>query len=343
MFDFFGVLKDNQPEKKVEVEKAIPPILDSSTKPLFKRYDKNPIIVPDPAFSWRARATYNPAVIFEDGKVHILYRAQGNDGVSTFGYANSKDGFIIDEHLDYPVYTPREEFEKAKKPGWNSGCEDPRITKIGDRFYVTYTAYDGVSPPRVAMTSIKVIDFLSQNWIWETPKLISPPGVDDKDSCIIKNKTGDGFIAFHRLGDVIWIDFLRDLNFPTRKYLTGGIIAQARKDKWDNVKIGIAAPPIETEKGWLLFYHAVSDPGFKYKMGAMLLDYDNPRTVLARTDSPLLEPEEQYETTGQVANVVFGCGTVVIDGLVYMYYGGADSVVCVATLPLASVLNTLSH
>jgi predicted GH43/DUF377 family glycosyl hydrolase len=342
MFDFFGVLKDDSLEKNAQTEKKVEYNVSFSESATFIRNPKNPIISPDPAFPWRSRATYNPAVIYEDGKVHILYRAQAEDGVSTFGYATSTDGLTISESLDYPVYTPREEFEKAKKPGWNSGCEDPRITKIDDRFYVTYTAYDGVNPPRVAMTSINVSDFLSKNWNWETPKLISPPGVDDKDSCVVKNKIGGGFIAFHRLGDVIWIDFLRDLNFPTRKYLTGGIIAQARPDKWDNVKVGIASPPIETERGWLLFYHAVSDPGFKYKLGAMLLDYDNPRNVLSRTDYPLLEPKEQYEISGQVPNVVFGCGAIVLNGIIYMYYGGADSVVCVATMPLSSIMTALS-
>ena len=307
----------------------------------FTRFEGNPIITPTLELEWQALATYNPTAIFEDGKVHIIYRGQATSGVSYFGYASSKDGFHIDENLDYPIYVPRENFEKNTKPTGNSGCEDPRITKIGERFYMTYTAYDGTNPPRVALTSISVQDFLSKNWNWEIPKLISPPGVDDKDACIIKKGTGDGYIAFHRLGNVIWLDFLRDLDFPERKYLTGGIMAQARPDKWDNIKIGIAGPPIETEHGWILLYHAVCNPGFVYKIGAMLLDYEDPRKVLARTEEPLLEPEKDYELNGLVPNVVFACGSVVMNGVIYMYYGGADSVVGVATMPLNSLLDVL--
>jgi beta-1,2-mannobiose phosphorylase / 1,2-beta-oligomannan phosphorylase len=308
----------------------------------FARFEGNPIISPLVDLDWQKKGTFNPAAIYEDGKIHIVYRAQGDDGTSVFGYATSKDGFHIDENLDYPIYTPRESFEKKTKDKGNSGCEDPRITKINDRLYMTYTAYDGTNPPRTALTSIALSDFLKRNWSWDKPKLISPPGADDKDACIVKRVKGDGFVAFHRLGDVIWLDFLRDLDFPEKKYLTGGIIAQARKDKWDNVKIGIAAPPIETEQGWILLYHAVSDPGFVYKVGAMLLDYADPRQILARTDDPLLEPEKPYETQGQVPNVVFPCGCVVIDKTIYLYYGGADTVTCVATMPLKTLSEVLT-
>jgi beta-1,2-mannobiose phosphorylase / 1,2-beta-oligomannan phosphorylase len=307
----------------------------------FKRFEGNPILAPVPEISWKSMAVYNPAAIFEDGRVHILYRAQGKDGTSVIGYAQSRDGINIDEDLDDPIYTPREDFEKKPHEIGNSGCEDPRITKIGDRFYMTYTAYDGVNPPRIAMTSIAASDFLKKDWNWDRPRLISPPGVDDKDSCIIQMSKNGRLVAFHRLGDVIWLDFLKDLEFPEEKFLTGGVIAQAREDKWDNVKVGIASPPIETDAGLLLLYHAVCDPGFSYKVGAMLLDLDDPRKIISRTDAPLFEPEEPYEKEGQIPNVVFPCGSVVIEGVVYIYYGGADSVVGVATMPLENILNSL--
>lgn len=307
----------------------------------FVRYEGNPLIKPAMELEWQRLGTFNPAAVYLDGKVHIVYRGQAANGVSVFGYAKSSDGIHIEEHLHAPIYVPREPFEKKAHGEGNSGCEDPRITVIGDKLYMTYTAYDGVNPPRVALTTISVSDFLKKNWNWEKPQLISPPGVDDKDACIVKKVKGDGYIAFHRLGDVIWLDFLRDLEFPEKKYLSGGIMAQARNGKWDNVKVGIAAPPIETEHGWVLLYHGVSDPGSVYKVGAMLLDYDDPRTILARTDEPLLEPVEPYELRGQVPNVVFPCGAVVINGIIYLYYGGADSVVGVATMPLQSLLDLL--
>lgn len=317
------------------------PIIESANFKKFTRFDGNPIITPLTDLNWQKKGTYNPAAIYENGMFHIIYRAQSDDNTSVFGYATSKDGFHIDENVNTPIYTPRENFESKTKPSGNSGCEDPRITKIDDRFYLTYTAYDGTNPPRVAFSSISVSDFLSRNWNWDKPKLISPPGVDDKDACIIKRIRGDGYIAFHRLGDTIWMDFLRDLNFPERKYLTGGIIAQARKDKWDNTKIGIAGPPIETEYGWILIYHAVCGPEFAYKIGAMLLDYNDPRYILGRTEDPLLSPEKPYEVQGQIPNVVFSCGSVVKDGVVYLYYGGADTVTCVATMPLKTLTTIL--
>ncbi len=307
----------------------------------FNRYEENPIIVPAVELAWQQNGTFNPAAIYEDGKVHIIYRAQASDGTSVFGYANSRDGLHIDENLNSPIYVPREKFEIKSAPNGNSGCEDPRISKIGDRFYMTYTAYDGVNPPRVALTSISVSDFLKKNWNWEKPKLISAPGVDDKDACIVKKVVGEGYVAFHRLGSVIWLDFLRDLEFPEKKYLTGGIIAQARPNKWDNLKIGLGAPPIETEKGWILLYHGVSSPGNVYKVGAMLLDYNDPRKVLARTDEPILEPEKTYELQGVIPNVVFPCGAVVIDNIIYLYYGGGDYVIGVATMSQDALIDTL--
>ncbi len=308
-----------------------PPAAPDIDSKKFVRFEGNPILKPIPEFDWEKQGTFNPAVIYEAGKFHILFRAQAADGTSTVGYASSTDGFHIDERLSTPIYVPREGFEMRTHPG-NSGCEDPRLTKIDDRLYMTYTAYDGTNPPRVALTSIALHDFLQQQWNWELPKLVSPPGVDDKDACIVKKVRGEGYVAFHRLGDAMWLDFLRDLDFPEKKYLTGGIIAQARKDKWDNVKVGIAAPPLETNEGWLLLYHGVSQPGFVYKIGAMLLDYDDPRKILGRTDEPIFEPSAQYETEGIVPNVVFPCGAAIKDGVIYMYYGGADTVLCVATM-----------
>lgn len=315
--------------------------LTSSPTNVFERYGRNPIIISSDRYSFRKLAVLSPTAILLEGKIYILYRAQGEDRVSTIGMAVSGDGLNIHENLDEPVYVPREPFEMCTKSGWNSGCEDPRLTLLGNRLYLVYTAYDGTAPPRVAMSSIFVSDFLKRNWNWEKPRLISPPGVDDKDACIIKNR-GDGYIAFHRLGNAMWIDFLKDLSFPDIKFLTGGIIAQARENMWDNVKVGLAGPPLETEKGWLLFYHAVSNPGFEYKIGAMLLEHYNPRKILGRTSYPLLEPREIYEREGQVPNSVFSCGAVIKDGIVYLYYSGADTVIGVATMRLSDLLEVLN-
>jgi predicted GH43/DUF377 family glycosyl hydrolase len=307
----------------------------------FVRFEGNPILEPIIEFDWQAQGVFNPASVYENGIVHIIYRAQALDGTSYMGYASSKDGFHIDENLDYPIYIPRKDFEMKPHGQGNSGCEDPRITRIGDRYYVTYTAFNGISAPRVAMSSIKVSDFLAKNWIWDEPKLISLAGVDDKDACIVEGKKPGTYLAFHRLGDSIWLDITDNIEFNETLCLAGEILAQPRRDKWDNVKLGIAGPPLETDKGWLLIYHGVSEPGFYYKLGAMLLDYDNPMKILARTDYPIFEPETPYEKVGVVNNVVFPCGAVVINGIIYMYYGGADQVIGVATMPLNNLVNLL--
>src|SRR3989344_4724050 len=100
-----------------------------------------------------------------------LYRALSGDNTSTIGYASSIDGVRINERLSEPIYVPREDFESKKIEGGNSGCEDPRLTKIGNNLYMCYTAFDGIGPPRVAVTSIGEKDFLSRRWKWKKPRL----------------------------------------------------------------------------------------------------------------------------------------------------------------------------
>lgn len=327
----------NQPEHPFQKEN-----IESNKENQFTRYEGNPIIIPTLELEWQARCVFNPAAIYLDGKFHILYRAQSMNGTSMVGYATSSDGFHIDENLDYPIYMPREPFELKTHEVGNSGCEDPRVSQIGDHLYMLYTAYDGTNPPRVAMTSMSIDDFRARKWDnWSLPQLISLEGVDDKDACIVEGKIPGTYLAFHRLHSAIWLEVTHSLDFHEGNYITGDILAQARPDKWDNVKLGISGPPLETELGWLLLYHGVSNPGNVYKVGAMLLDYQDPYKILGRTEGPVFEPETEYEKVGEIPNVVFPCGAVIKDEVVYMYYGGADKVVGVATMPLNKLLGLL--
>ncbi len=306
----------------------------------FKRYQQNPIISPRPEFTWEAKATFNPAAIYEGGKFHIVYRAMSIDDTSVFGYASSRDGLHIDERLRVPIYVPRADFEKKSHPG-NSGCEDPRITKLGDLFYLFYTAYDG-RMPRVAFSTIKVDDFLSHRWNWAAPRVITPPGVDDKDSCLLPKKIKGQYVIFHRADNCICIDMADDLDFHENKWLIhSSCLIKPRADYWDNRKFGIAAPPIETPQGWLMLYHRVAVPGDVYKVEAALLDLNDPTRVIAKTDATLLEPEMDYEKIGQVSNVVFPCGAVLLNEEVYLYYGGGDRVIGVAKMGLKDILKRL--
>ena len=309
----------------------------------FKRSYKNPIITPNKKHFWESKATFNPAAIRIRNTTHILYRAFSDDNISCIGYASTKDGINIDERLPEPIYFPREDFESKKITGGNSGCEDPRLTKIGKNIYMCYTAFDGIGPPRVAITSIKEGDFLKKKWKWTKPILITPAGLDDKDTCIFPEKIKGQYFFLHRVGNEICGDYLKSLNFEVNTLKRCIRIIGPRINSWDSLKVGISAPPLKTKNGWLLLYHGVSKSHNTYRIGAVLLDLNDPAIVLSRTTDHIFEPEEPYEKAGIVNNVVFPCGMILQDGLLYIYYGGADTVIGVATIKLDVVLKALTR
>lgn len=322
----------------------------------LKKPAHNPILSPKSEHAWEAFNTFNPAAVDAGGKVHLLYRAQGYDYISVIGYAASVDGYHISERHAEPVYEPSEQFEYTgvSKPrhisrryvsgGGYGGCEDPRLTLIGERLYMTYVAFDGFNPPRVALTSILLDDFLHHRFLWERPVLISPPGAVDKNAVIFPEKVNGKYVIMHRIYPDILIDFVDTLAFDGTWWLKGEHHIKPRRDKWDSKKIGAGAPPIKTAAGWLLIYQSVGyqDPS-KYKIGAMLLDLADPTKVLHRSDAPILEPDEQYENEGFKSGVTYPCGAVVKDGTLFVYYGGADSYVCVATTNLKEFLTELQY
>jgi len=315
-------------------------ILMSGLKSVFKRYGRNPIISPDRRFEWRSLATFNPAAIELEGSIYILFRALSHDKTSTIGLAVTDDGFTVKEILDEPVYVPREPFEMKLTPG-HSGCEDPRVVRIGDRLYMYYTAYDNVNPPRVAVTSISVDDFLDRNWRWSRPRIISPPGIDDKDACILPEPVDGRYFFIHRAGGVdIVYDYVDSPDVIDPSTLVSSVLLAPRVGMWDGKKVGLAAPPIKTERGWLMFYHGVSHDNF-YHVGAALLDLRQPERVIARTTTTLLSPEASYEREGYVRNVVFPCGAVARGDRIFLYYGAADTYVCVATATLSEIFAEL--
>jgi predicted GH43/DUF377 family glycosyl hydrolase len=186
-----------------------------------------------------------------------------------------------------------------------------------------------------------VTDFLSGNWRWEKPVLLSPPDFSDKDALLFPEKVGDNYMFIHRVGNNVNYAFVSSLDFEKETFLEEYHWIKPRPGFWDSKKIGAAAPPIKTEKGWLLLYHGLSDDEV-YRVGALLLDKDDPTKVLGRTDHFIFEPEKDYEKYGQVKNVVFPCGVVLIEDEVYIYYGGADSVCALATVKLNDLLSLFS-
>jgi len=315
-------------------------IIHSGTEQVFERYSHNPIIRPNEKHDWEAFATFNPAAIELEGRIYILYRALSRDKTSHIGLAVTEDGLRITERLDEPIYSPRESFEMKMTPG-HSGCEDPRVVRVGDRLYMFYTAYDNVNPPKVALTSISIKDFLNRNWRWERPKIISPPDLDDKDSCIIPEKINGKYMFIHRAGGInIVYDYVDSLEDIDPNKLLSFKLLRPRAGMWDGKKVGLATPPNKTSKGWLVFYHGVSHDNV-YRVGAILLDLKNPENIIARTSRALLEPSTIYEKEGYTRNVVFPCGAALRNDSVYLYYGAADYSVCVAKASLKKILSTL--
>ena len=329
----------------------------------LRRYEGNPIISPNPRNAWESLVTTNPGAWYDEEKkqVLLLYRAAGKDVGHTihFGLAVSKDGFHFKRTSRKPVFSP-------SKDGFDAGCvEDPRIVKIGDYYYITYACRQG-KPGQYWLPMEKnkhrgeprPPDFphsLRTNWTATGLALtkdfktfiragrLTDPMVDDRDVILFPEKVNGRYVMIHRpmqwIGEkygtdkpAMWISYSDDLlNFRKSELLAKG------KAEWECNKIGGNNPPIKTKHGWLLIYHGVG-PDWHYRLGAMLLDLNNPSRVLHRTPDWILQPEEDYETKGLYNGVVFPCGNVVIGDTFFVYYGGADKYVGVATCSLKKLV-----
>jgi predicted GH43/DUF377 family glycosyl hydrolase len=304
------------------------------------RSPSNPILTPQ-GDGFEKIAAFNAAAIDINGTAYLLYRAMDGGHTSSVGLAISKDGIHIDERLAKPCYVPRADFElKHGSADGNSGCEDPRIVQMGDTLYMTYTAYDGVKAPRGALTSISVKDFLARDFDkWAMPVHVTPDQVDDKDVGLLPEAVKGQYLLYHRVSGRVCADLMPDLTFkkPVSRCIE---IMGPREGMWDALKVGIAGPPIKVKNGWLLIYHGVSHRSH-YRLGAALLDPAG-TTILARTADPIFEPVDAYEKGGEVGNVVFSCGQIVRGDTLYVYYGGGDKVLGVATGSVSHILSALS-
>lgn len=320
------------------------------------RFHSNPILEPREENHWEAMATFNPAALALDDRIYLLYRAQGHNGHSVLGYAASSDGITIDERLEEPIYDPVQTYETPKATptgiirypylsgGGTGGCEDPRITRIDDRLYLIYTAFNGMQPPGVALTSIAVEDFLAKRFNWKKPRLISRYGYIQKNWVIFPEKIDGKIAILHNVTPRIMIELVDKIEAETLVIDSCPPRQSDNAHRWDNIVRGAGAPPMRTEHGWLVLYHAMDsrDPN-KYKVGAMLLDIDHPEVVLARSPEPILEPEEHYENHGLKWGVVFVCGAVIKDKTLFVYYGASDKTVAVATAPIEQFLRDLTE
>ena len=289
----------------------------------MRRFEGNPILTPVVNHAWESRVVFNPAAVYLDKRVHILYRAIGEDGVSRLGYASSSDGYHIDERLPHPVFEPALPVEK-------NGCEDPRLTEMEDRCIMTYTAYGDIY--QIGLTTISSENMQNKKWDWEE-RVFPFPNIRNKNAVIFPRRVNDRYLMCHRLDPDIYIAYSDDL----RTWEDTILLMRPRSGFWDCVKIGAAGPPIELDEGWLLVYHGVDDK-MTYRLGVTILDKENPERVVYRSKIPILEPTEDYERFGFVPNVVFSCGTILLDGQLLIYFGCADTVVGVATFDLDEII-----
>lgn len=331
---------------------------------LLKKSLHNPILRPGNN-PWTAEAVMNPAAVVINGRTHLIYRAIGMDGVSRLGYASSADGVTFDHILQYPAYMARNphnlahhlrRYSPVMYPSGGSwgGCEDPRMVVIDGRIYVTFNMFENWKL-RVAVIMMDVEDFIANKfYAWEGPIILSHSD-RDKNWVIFPEKIWGRFAVLHSIiGEdahhvrIEYVDDFADLS--KRKFKSPD--PQTVSDKqiaWHVHTRSAGPPPVRTDRGWLVFYHANdATEGHKYKLGALLLDLVDPTKILHRAISPVLSPDEYYENDGK-PGIVYACGAVVrpstslgtSEPTLFIYYGGADKVVCVATAPLGPFLDGL--
>jgi len=302
---------------------------------LFRRHPNNPILsVKD--WPYAANSVFNAAAAQVDGKILLLVRVEDFRGISHFTVARSDDG-VSGWDID-PAPTLLADPDRHPEELW--GIEDPRITWLGElgQWAVAYTAYSK-GGPLVSLATTK--DFKT----FERLGSVMPP--EDKDAALFPKRFADRWAMLHRpvassayISANIWLSFSPDL----KHWGDHQEIIYAREGSWwDANKIGLSAPPIETSEGWLVLYHGVraTASGSIYRLGLVLLDLEDPRRVIRRTDGWIFGPKATYEREGDVDDVVFPCGWTVKNDAVNMYYGAADSCIALATAKLSELVNFL--
>jgi predicted GH43/DUF377 family glycosyl hydrolase len=304
---------------------------------LFTRHPKNPILT-SADWPYPAHSVFNAgATRLKDGRTLLLCRVEDRRGLSHLCAARSKngiDGWVIDEE---PTFLP--DPENFPEELW--GIEDPRITFLEEtgKYMVAYTAY-GKGGPGVSLAETE--DFRT----FKRYGMVMQP--DDKDAALLPRRIGGSYALIHRpmtdLGAHIWVSYSPDLqNWGNHK-----LVLPARRGAWwDANKVGLTGPLIETPKGWLMLYHGVrhTAAGSIYRLGAALLDLEDPERCLRRGDPWIFSPEAPYECQGDVSNVVFPCGqTMEPDGDgINLYYGAADTTIALATGSVRRILRWLEE
>lgn len=322
----------------------------------------NPILSPSHDHDWENLCVCNPGAWYENGEYFLLYRAAGDDEAHRIhlGLAKSRDGINFVRASDTPVLSPSEN-------GIDGGCvEDPRIVKIDGLFWITY-AYRPYPPGKYwtfGPDEVKYPDLpasapaLLRKNMTNTGLLVSKDllnfrrigritrsDLDDRDVILFPERIDGKFFRLHRPKEwigpeygtdhpAIWIGYSDDLV----EWKESVLLAKGEFD-WER-KIGGAAPPLRTKDGWLTLYHGVDDRGI-YRVGAMMLDSENPRRVISRLPYWIMEPEHDYETKGLYNGCVFPTGNVIAGDRLMVYYGAADRCIGLASCRLDDLLDEL--
>jgi len=297
---------------------------------LINRYIHNPILSKEDV-PYPVATVHNAGVVKYNGIYIMIFRSHKLNGRSILGKAESMDGyhFIVNKE---PFMIPSD--EEYFKEYEEYGIEDPRIVEIDGEFIITYSAY---SKNGVRIGLAKTTDF-------KTVERFSMITEADYRNVVIFPEKFDGLYA--RLDRPhseispwsIWISYSPDLRY----WGDAKLIMKPLSYHWDQMKIGPGAPPIKTPRGWLSIYHGVfpTMDGSVYRLGVALHSLKDPSVILGVGDDWILQPEEVYEVTGYVHNVVFTCGAVPEpDGTIKIYWGGADTVMCMGTAVIEELVD----
>ena len=331
----------------------------------LERYPSNekpkPILVPRKEVEWEAKAVFNPSVIYDNGTFKMLYRTypsnleeaaprlkgQGfylKNQISYIGYAESADGINF-ERRDTPFIFPDTEYDRF-------GCEDPRITKMGDTFYITYTAIDTLIEKKDPNIKIRIALATTKDFVTvEKHGIIGPPERSKAAAFFPEKVHGEKIALLMTINSdsansrvaVRYYDSMNEVLNQTdeswTKFLhTSKNTAVLQTQWWLHRGPELGATPIKTDRGWLLIFSSES-MSHTWTISAALLDMDDPDKLIARAPGYILQPVTKYEREGLVPNVTFPEGAIIAGDDLYVYYGGADTVICLATCKLAELLD----
>jgi len=293
---------------------------DVMKQALVKRYSGNPILTKE-HIPYEVHTVHNAGMIKHNGTYIMLFRSHLRNGRSIIGIAESSDGFNFTSRAE-PFLVPSTEPPFGEYEAY--GVEDPRITCIDGEYLITYSAYSsfGVRIGLAKTTDFKTIERVA---------LITE--ADYRNVVLFPEKINGRYARLDRPHSEIspwsiWISYSPDL----KHWGEAKVVIKPVAYHWDEMKIGPGAPPIKTDEGWLSIYHGVfpTMAGAVYRLGVALHDLNDPSRMRSISDSWIVEPQDEWERTGYVPNVVFTCGAIPEDdGTVKIYWGGADTVMCV--------------